>query len=242
MKTKLENKKRGELRAGRRPRKHTARADDLVLGPTPDFMWDEMEVKASKSNITADDCAWLGDDNNIDPDELLKERGYEMEGALRLILGAIIDAYPDSVGRTRAQRIDEAEDVLLGKAKKRGNDPHDDEDLLRELGRRYFRRWLEDPAHKIGVAPIAREILVEAKAAGRIPNVIVQEAFRRLQRKFASDRDRILARATVEVKWDLPEFHDRILSILKELQALGVDCDTRSIVQRIDPEARKSAN
>ena len=36
---------------------------------------------------------------------------------------------------------------------------------LRELGRRYFRRWLEDPAHEIEVAPIAREILAEAKGS-----------------------------------------------------------------------------
>jgi hypothetical protein len=238
MRAKLKSKGHGGMR-GRR-RKHAAGTDDLVLSPTPVFSSEELEVKASKSNITADDAAWVGDDGNLDPDDLLAKRGYEPEGALRLILGAIIDAHSDVRGRTRSKRIDSAETALLGVAQKLGNDPRDDEDLLRELGRRYLRRRLEDRNQEIEVGPIAREILAEAKAAGRIPDVFIKEAFRRLQRKFASDRDRILARATVELKWDLPEFHNRILSILKELQALGVDCDTRRIVQRIDPKGRKS--
>jgi len=145
-------------------------------------------------------------------------------------------------GPTRSKRIDSAEAVLLGIAQKRGNDPHDDEDFLRELGRRYFRRRLEDPDHEIEVAPIAREILAEAKAAGVVPRVIVEGDFRRLQRKFVDDRDRILARATAELRWNLPEFHDRILRVLVELRALGVACDTGRIVQQIDPKVRDSAN
>ena len=112
---------------------------------------------------------------------------------------------------------------------------------MRELGRRYFRRWLEDPDHEIEVAPIAREILAEAKAAGLIPKVIVQGDFNRLQRKLPTIAT-ALARATAELKWALPEFHDRILSILVELRALGVACDTRGIVERIDPKIGNSAD
>jgi hypothetical protein len=77
---------------------------------------------------------------------------------------------------------------------------------------------------------------------GRIPDVIVKDDFRRLQRKFVADRDRILARATVELKWDLPAFHYRILSILEELRALGVACDTQRMIRRIDPKVGKSAS
>jgi hypothetical protein len=196
----------------------------------------------STANITAEDCAWIGDDGKLDPDNLLREQGYEPESALRLILGAIIDAHVDALGRARARRIDEAEAVLLGRKRPRGNDPDDDEDMLRELGRRYFTKRLENPDRKVEVAPIAREILAEARASGGIPDVIVRDDFRRLARKFIADRDRILARATVELKWDLPAFHDRILRVLEELLALGVACDSRRIIRRIDPKHAKPMN
>ena len=123
-----------------------------------DFKISDTEAKASTANITAEDCAWPGEDGKLDPNKLLREQGYEPESALRLILGAIIDAHVDALGRVRARRIDEAEAVLLGRKRPRGNDPHDDEDMLRELGRRYFKKWLDDPDHKIEVGPIAREI------------------------------------------------------------------------------------
>jgi hypothetical protein len=96
--------------------------------------------------------------------------------------------------------------------------------------------------HEVEVAPIAREILAEARASGGIPDVIVKGDFRRLARKFIADRDRILTWATVELKWDLPAFHDRILRVLEELTALGVACDSRRIARRIDPKHAKPMN
>jgi hypothetical protein len=222
------------MRVGRRPRK--PRTTFGEFDPVSESKFSDADVEASTANITADDCAWIGDNRKLNPDKLLKKREYELESPLRLILGAIIDACTDTLRRSRARRIDDAEAVLLGRKRPRGNDCHDDEDILRELGRRYFKKWLENPNREIEVAPIAREILAEARAGGRIPDVIVKDDFRRLQRKFIADRDRILARATVELKWDLPEFHDRILRILGELRALGVACDSRRIIGRIDPK------
>jgi hypothetical protein len=180
--------------------------------------------------------SWIGDDGNLDTDKLFEDQGYEPERPLRLILGAIVDAHIVADGPTRAKRIDRAEEALIGVAQKRGNDPHDDEDLLRELAWRYFKQWVGDRTREVEVAPLAREVLAEARSAGRIPNTIVEGDFRRLQRKFAADRDRLLARATAELKWDLPEFHDCILRILEDLKALGVACDSRPIIERIDPK------
>jgi hypothetical protein len=99
----------------------------------------------STANIAAEDCAWIGDDGKLHPDKLLREQGHEPESAVRLILGAIIDAHIDALGRSHARRIDEAEAVLLGRKRPRGNDSHGDEDMLRELGRRYFTKCLDDP-------------------------------------------------------------------------------------------------
>jgi hypothetical protein len=240
MMKKSEHNDRKEMHVERRRRKRPTTANEP--DPVPDFMVRDAEADTSWSKITADDCAWLGEDGKLDPDELLKKRGYEPEGALRLILGAIIDAHVVVAGPTRSKRIDSAEATLLGAAQKRGNDPHDDEDLLRELGRRYFRKWLEDRDHIIEVAPLAREILAEAKASGIIPRDIVEGDYRRLQRKFVEDADRILARATAELRWNLPEFHNRILSILVDLRALGIPCDTRRILQRIGSQVENSAN
>jgi hypothetical protein len=201
----------------------------------PDYLRDRPKAERF-GNLSADDLTWLGEDLALDTDKLFKERGYEPEGPLRLILGAIIDAHPVADGPARAKRLDSAEEALLGVTQKRGNDPYDDEDLLREIGRHYFKRWLEDPTREVEVAPLARKVLEEAKSAGRIPNTIVEGDFRRLQRKFADDRDRILARATTELKWNLPDFHHRVLRIVEDMQALGIACDVRRIVQRIDPK------
>ena len=205
-------------------------------------MFSDAEAKASTANITADDCVWLGEDLKLNPDKLLKERGYEPESALRLILGAIIDAHELADGPSRSARIDLAEEALLGLPQKRGKDPRDDEDMLRELGRRYFRMWLEDPDHEIEIGPIAKEVLADARGKNHNSEHSADAAARRLQRKFVADRDRILARATVELKWDLPAFHYRILRILEELTALGVACDTQRIIRRIDPKVGKSAS
>ena len=71
-------------------------------------------------NIYAEDLVWLGDDLGLDPDRLLNGRGHEPEGALRLILGAIIDAHIVAKGPARAKRIDAAEKALLGIARKTG--------------------------------------------------------------------------------------------------------------------------
>jgi hypothetical protein len=224
---------------GRLPRER--KATSLGSDPLPDYL--RGRPKAARfGNLSADDLTWLGEDLTLDTDELLKKRGYEPEGALRLILGAIIDAHVVADGPGRAKRLDSAEEALLGVAQKRGNDPYDDEDLLRELARRYFSQWVGDKTREIEVAPLAREILAEAKSAGRIPKTIVEGDVRRLQRKFVADRDRILARATVDLKWDVPEFHRRVLRVLEALQALGVACDARRIIQRIDPNVGNRGN
>jgi hypothetical protein len=224
---------------GRRPRKRNVTIDGSC--PVPDYLLGKPKT-ATFGNLSAEDFSWMGESGNLDPDHLLEMRDYEPEGALRLILGAIIDAHVVVGGPTRSKRIDSAEEALLGVPQKRGNDAHDDEHLLRELGRRYFERWLEDLDHEIEVGPIARIILTEARAADRNREHSVEAAVRRLQRKFAAGRDRILARATADLKWDLPEFHHRILRILEDMQALGIDCDTRRIIQRIDPKVGKSTN
>jgi hypothetical protein len=224
---------------GRPPRKRKATTHGW--GPVPDHLRGRPKIHTI-GNISAEDLVWIGEDGNLDPNKLLEETSYEPEGALRLILAAIIDAHGVVGGPTRSKRIDSAEEALLGIPQKRGNDPHDDEDFLREIARCYMKRRFDDRTIEIEVAPIAREVLAEAKAAGLVPDHLVEGAFRRLQRKFAADRDRILARATADLKWDLPEFHHRILRILEDMQALGVACDAERLIRRIDPKDTNRRN
>jgi hypothetical protein len=237
MSKKLGPKEVSNGRIGRPPRKRQRQLDEF--GPIPEFIAHDDKTDTSKSKIEAGDCAWLGDDGKLDPSELLKEMSYEPESALSLILGAIIDAHPLADGPTRAQRIDSAEEALFGQAKRRGRDSIDDEDTLLELGRRYFKNWLNDGEHEIEVAPIIREMLDEARTIGCNREQSEEAAISRLQGKFNEDRNRILARATAELKWSLPSFHSRLLRILKDLEELGVQSDTARIIKRIDPQTGK---
>ena len=167
---------------GRRPRRRKVLTDSS--DHLPGYLLAKLKMKMA-SNIAPEDLVWIGEDGKLDPDKLLQERGYESESALRLILGAIIDAHMLVDGPSRSSRIDSAEEALLGEAQKRGKDPYDDEDMLGELGRRYFRRWQEDSEHEIEVGPITRELLAEARAANRDKEYSDEATVRRLQRKFA---------------------------------------------------------
>jgi len=259
MAKRLEKKADVKSQFRRPPRKRQTMADELpVLEPpmvsaeAPRSLLDFFGLKpVARSDgetlrpqdvIMCESCVWLGVDLKLDPDELLKQTGYEPESALQLIIGAIVDAHPDTTGRTRSQRIDAAEAELLGFKRQRGNDSSDDEDILRAVGRRYFRKWLEDSEHEIEVGPIVREVLAEAKAEGWVTKGTEDNAVRRIRRKFVADRDCILARATSELKWNLPQFHARLLRIFEELKDLGVKCETRQIVKQIDPGKKYPAN
>ncbi len=192
----------------------------------------------TNSTLGPEDFAWIGKDGTLDGEALLENVGYEPEGPLRLILGAIIAAHPTDEKRTNEDRLLEAEAALLGTHRKRGNRESDDEELLHEIGNRFFEEWLKDTNATIDVGPIVRKVLNDREIRFRM--VTEESVVRRLQRKFDKDRDRILARVTRSLKWYLLDFYKRLLRVISDLQALGVEVDSSLLWRRINPGEPKA--
>jgi hypothetical protein len=200
----------------------------------PDYLKDYDGRGQLDWNIDHEDFAWVGDDGSLNSEAILKERGYERESPLWFILQAIIAAHPDGSGRSPDQRIELAEGALLGEKRKRGNDEKQDEELLCEIGRRFFRLRCEHPDLVIEVGPIAKEVLADPRFAHyQQATTAMSSQVRRLQRKFKADPDYILAMATSDHRWHLPEFYLRIRRIIADLRSLGVNADDSLINARI---------
>jgi hypothetical protein len=214
---------------GRRARKRPYSEPE----PLPEYL-KHYDGPMTISNRPVEDLIWIGEDGSLDPEAVLEKEGYEPEGALRIILGTIVEAHPDADKRTPRQRIDAAEAALVGKRRGRGNVELSDEDLLREVGRRYFALWWEHRDLEIDVGPIVAETLNDPlfSASRRDQAQLISEV-RRLQRKFNKERDRILSRVTTDPRWKLPEFYRRILRIISELKALGIAIDDSALRSRI---------
>lgn len=212
--------------AGRRPKKH-AQSEQL-----PGYLKEVKEISLN-NNFSSEDYVWIGEreEKIFNPEQLLKKEGFEPEGPLRLLLKAIIAAHESEDGASFEDRLSQAERALLGQRGKRGNRIEDDEDILREVGRRYFERWHANQNLEIEVAPIVREVLADLEICK--PMVEGQSIVRRLQTKFSRGRDRILARVTYDMQWELPEFHRRMRRVLSDLEALGVQVDRSVLEKRI---------
>jgi hypothetical protein len=215
----------------RPPRSRKIKTGDFE--PLPGFM---REYTPAKLGLTAEDSAWLGDDGTVDPFQMLNEKGYELKSAFRLLLEAIVDANPDKSGRTRAQRIDGAEALLLGTPKRRGVDPIDDDEILRVVARRYYEQWLENPEIEIEVAPIVETRLKELELGpeGHPTDRYRTSAVRRIVRTFKSDRDRLLASVTNDPRWDPPSLYLDLLSIIDTLKRLGVKAIPAKLLDRMN--------
>jgi hypothetical protein len=119
-------------KAGRRQRSRTLSEPE----PLPEYL-KQYDGSMINSNLSPEDLIWIGEDGSRDPEVALEKEGYEPESALRIILQAIVGAHPDVDRRKPRVRIDAAEAALVGKRRGRGNVELSDEELLREIGRRF---------------------------------------------------------------------------------------------------------
>jgi hypothetical protein len=93
------------------------------------------------------------------------------------------------------------------------------------------------------VGPIVKAVLTDPLfLQQRRNNVELSSEVRRLQRKFDKERDRILSRVTSDPRWELPEFYRRILRIISDLKALGIDADDSALRSRIGFQGAESGN
>jgi hypothetical protein len=183
--------------------------------PVPEYL--RGRKKSVRLPFDADDFVWKGDDGTLDPIEVLRQNGFERKSAFRLLTEAIVDANPgEKDGPTRAQRIDRAEALLLGRRPRPGVDQFDDDEVLRLVAKRYFEQWHEHPDREIEVAPIAKSVLndfelrrdAKSQPGNEHPRRSrehdTNSAVRRIVRKFKLDRDRLLASVTHDPRWDPP--------------------------------------
>ena len=211
--------------------------------PVPEHI---MEGKSSSLGINSEDCVWIGEDGRLDPIEVLHQKGFEQKSAFRLLIEAIVDANPGKEGvPTRGQRIDRAEALLLGQRPRPGVDRFDDDQVLREVAKRYFEQWREYPDREIEVAPIAKSVLNEfeirrhtkSQPANEHPRRPLEHdinsAVRRIVRKFNRDRDRLLASVTHDPRWDPPETYLHVLSVIDTLKRLGVNANSDTVLSRL---------
>ena len=173
-------------------------------------------------------------------------RGLNKKAASELLIEAIVDANPAKEnGPTRAQRIDRAEALLLGRPPRRGVDQFDDDEILRRVAKRYFEQWREYPDREIEVAPIAKSVLDEVElrrkakphpgngSSRKPPEHDLNSAVRRIVRKFNRDRDRLLASVTHDPQWDPPEVYLDLLSVIDTLKRLGANANPDTVRSRL---------
>lgn len=195
----------------------------------------------TKNNVVVEDLVWIGDDGSLDPHKLLETAGYESKGPLWILLDAIVSANCGDGRREQRERVAIAEAALLGRTRKAGNQEIQDEARLIEIGKRYFKLWVQNREIVVELGPLAEEVLKDPRfAPGR--EGTLRSVVRRLQRKFKSDRDRILARATADLRYETPQFYTRILNIISELKALGLEVDEDIVRERMRLGEPKAAD
>lgn len=174
-------------------------------------------------NFDVSDQIWLGDDGQLDPYALLSEAGWQVESPLEIILHSIAEAHAqiEDLADTR-RRTSSAMALLLGQPKK-GRKPVEDEDLLLEVGRRYWREWLVH-REKTALRPIVASVLASLPPDDPRLQLPADERSRavRLEAKFRKRRDLILARVTLSEAWESRDSARIIRRVLGDLETLGV--------------------
>ena len=200
--------------------------------PVPDYM--QGHAGRGVENLGPEDCAWLGKDGNIDPDEILKANGYDPDPPLELILGAIIDAHPAK--DSRQDRLENALEALTGVKRKRGMNSKNDYDLLLQIAWEYHVAHLNGEEYETEVAPIAKRVIERLPPNDpRKPRAGLISVIRRLVRKFNKDRDLLLTRATSQMDWFRMHDVNAIRDVVKKIEELGIPANVGSVKPRLFP-------
>lgn len=103
----------------KRPSKREVHTADV-----PSFML--QDVGKGMENFGPEHMVWCGEDCELDPHALLRERGWHPESPLEAIVRAIIEAHPPKEGMNNDARVESTMDALTGAKRKRGRDLVDD--------------------------------------------------------------------------------------------------------------------
>ena len=196
------------------------------------------DERRGTENMGPGDVVWVGDDGQLDPEEILKKHGYDPYTPLELLLLSIIDAHPDSstLPRSRSERLDEAISTLLGRPGRRGRDETDDNDILRRIAWRYHEQKFNERSDP-KLAPIIRECLMDTNKARKKDYSRSIDAenstVRRLADKFRREKDVLLTRVTSEMDPDRMYAIHAVNETADRLEELGIKLDRNAIRARL---------
>lgn len=225
------------LRKGTRKRKgHIGeQANQVTTSPSelvPQFM--KADVGLGLENISPEDVVWIGDDGELDPEQILEKHGYDPYTPLELLLLSIIDAHPpgkDDI-RSRQTRLDEALKALTSKPGRRGPGVVDDYDKLLRIAWRYHEQRFRDGTDP-SLAPIIRECLEATGDDSRRPEDGENSNVKRLKAKFYKNKDLLLTRVTSEMDFDRMDKIRVLTKIADQLQSLGIEVSRSSLKARL---------
>lgn len=181
-----------------------------------------------------EDVVWTGEDSELDPVRVLAEHGRDPFPALGMVLRALIlGQTPDASQRDVADRLRKALGAVTGRAQT-GRPPVDDNDALLEVAWRYHVARYEAP--RSGAVEL-REIVsaVVDEMFSHVPrdrNIERDSYIQKLEDKFNSDRDLLLARATLDDDWGRLDHVKKLKQAFNLLSQLGVQVDLSAIKPR----------
>ena len=178
---------------------------------TVDTTTTESENWQPPANIRPDMCAWVGEDGELDADEILRRHGYEKYSKIDQLFRAWIAAHPDK--EPTENRLKLARKALFGDAIK-GRPMIDDDDILRQIAKRYHERWLYD-----GTTSLA-QIIGECvdKFIGEVPMVPRASIIARLQGKFEAKKDVLLVQQTGERDWQRVDELAEVIAMARRIE------------------------
>ena len=185
------------------------------------------------SHLGPNDLVWLGEDGELDPDEALNRHGYDPTPPLSIILSAIIDAHPIEGGDTKEARLEKALKALTGRKRMRGMDTKDDYDILLEVAWDFFVSFIENNGAEPEVKPIIRKHIEQLPENDpRRYMAEIDSVFRRVSRKFAKEKDLLLARVTGDSNYDRMDTISLIKNILAQFEKLGIKVENTAVKSR----------
>jgi hypothetical protein len=208
----------------------------------PEFM--KADVGRGTEEFKPEDLPWMGDEGDLDSDQLVSHLGHDPLSPLEYVLLAIIDAHAQkpapqpkskdapkrSPGKgremTRGARLEMAIAALTGSIlRKRGMDEKDDYELLLQIAWEYHCRFWAANRTPPEIDPIIRARVERLPPQDPRRLAITSSVVSRLRRKFLKNKDLLLARAAEQRNLRRMDRLRELETILLRMKSIGIPID-----------------
>lgn len=192
-------------------------------------------------NSGPEDVVWTGSNGELDPDGLVRKRGWEHRSPLYQVIRALIAGHQPGLSAHDLEGLTRRVSEQITGDVKPGNSDDDDSPLLMEIAYRYHAALYQQgkwPYGSVPLNPIVREVVVEHGKTYRGAKMPAEDSLvQSLVRKFKKDPDLWLSRATTDDPYYSPGRMDDIRSLKKALQLLE-EAGLKADLHRIKPSSR----